>query len=156
MENILQLNRLIKEEIIMEQNDVINDINENFKGFIKYNILDIDKANIEEFGYYNFDRLHVISPSEVYDYICTKMASKILEILRDNKVITSVQYKSMRRQNRYDIFLYLSRINIDIDAIEKYIKDLSKRYLYVGIYKASHTGLDGIWKISKIEGVSIK
>ena len=29
MENILQLNRLIKEEIIMEQNDVINDINEN-------------------------------------------------------------------------------------------------------------------------------
>ena len=140
----------------MEQNDVINDINENFKGYIKYNILDIDKANIEEFGYYNFDRLHVISPSEVYDYICTKMASKILEILRDNKVITSVQYKSMRRQNRYDIFLYLSRINIDISAIEKYIKDLSKRYLYVGKYKASHTGLDGIWKISKIEGVSIR
>ena len=152
----MQLNRLIKEEIIMEQNDVINDINENFKGYIKYNILDIDKANIEEFGYYNFDRLHVISPSEVYDYICTKMASKILEILRDNKVITSVLYKSMRRQDRHNIFLYLSRINIDISAIEKYIKDLSKRYLYVGKYKASHTGLDGIWKISKIEGVSIK
>ena len=37
MENILQLNRLIKEEIIMEQNDVINDINENFKWYIKYN-----------------------------------------------------------------------------------------------------------------------
>ena len=84
------------------------------------------------------------------------MASKILEILRDNKVITSVQYKSMRRQNRYDIFLYLSRINIDIDAIEKYIKDLSKRYLYVGIYKANHTGLDGILKISKVEGVWIE
>lgn len=141
----------------MEQHEVINDINENFKGLIKYNILDINKANIEEFGYYNFERLHVISPSEVYDYICTKMASKILEILRDNKVITSVQYKSMRRQDRYNIFLYLSRINIDISAIEKYIKDLSKRYLYVGIYiYRKHTGLDGIWKISKIEGVSIK
>ena len=140
----------------MEQNDVINDINENFKGYIKYNILDIDKANIEEFGYYNFDKLQVVSPSEVYDYMCAKMASKILEILRDNKVITSVQYKSMRRQDRYNIFLYLSRINIDISAIEKYIRDLSKRYLYVGKYKASHTGLDSIWKISKIEGVSIK
>lgn len=140
----------------MEQNDVINDINENFKGYIKYNILDIDKANIEEFGYYNFDKLHVVSPSEVYDYMCAKMASKILEILRDNKVITSVQYKSMRRQDRYNIFLYLSRINIDISAIEKYIKDLSKRYLYVGKYKASHTGLNSIWKITKIEGVSIK
>ena len=140
----------------MEQNDVINYINENFKGYIKYNILDIDKANIEEFGYYNFDRLHVISPSEVYNYICTKMASKILEILRDNKVITSVQYKSMRRQNRYDIFLYLSRINIDISAIEKYIKDLSKRYLYVGIYIANHTSPDSILKISKMEGVWIE
>lgn len=140
----------------MEQNDVINDINENFKGYIRYNILDIDKANIEEFGYYNFDKLRVVLPLDVYDYICTKMASKILEILRDNKVITSVQYKSMRRQDRHNIFLYLSRINIDIDAIEKYIKDLSKRYLYVGKYKASHTGLDSIWKISKLEGVSIK
>ena len=140
----------------MEQNDVINYINENFKGYIKYNILNIDKTNIEEFGYYNFDRLHVISPSEVYDYICTKMASKILEILRNNKVITSVQYKSMRRQNRYDIFLYLSRINIDISAIEKYIKDLSKRYLYVGIYKANHTCPDSILKISKMEGVWIE
>ena len=140
----------------MKQNDVINDINENFKGYIKYNILDFDKANIEEFGYYNFNKLHVVPTLDVYNYICAKMASKILEILRDNKVITSVQYKSMRRQNRYDIFLYLSRINIDISAIEKYIKDLSKRYLYVGKYKASHTGLAGIWKISKIEGVSIK
>ena len=140
----------------MEQNDAINDINENFKGYIKYNILDIDKANIEEFGYYNFDRLHVISPSEVYDYICTKMASKILEILRDNKVMTSVQYKSMRRQDRHNIFLYLSRINIDISAIEKYIKDLSKRYLYVGIYKANHTRPDSILKISKMEGVWIE
>ena len=140
----------------MEHNGIINDINENFKGYIKYNILDIDKANIEEFGYYNFDRLHVISPLDVYDYICAKMASKILEILRNNKVITSVQYKSMRRQDRHNIFLYLSRINIDISAIEKYIKDLSKRYLYVGKYKASHTGLDSIWKISKLEGVSLK
>ena len=140
----------------MEQNDVINDINENFKWYIKYNGFDIDEADIERFGYYNFDRLHVISPSEVYDYICTKMASKILEILRDNKVITSVQYKSMRRQNRYDIFLYLSRINIDISAIEKYIKDLSKRYLYVGIYIANHTGPDSILKISKMEGVWIE
>ena len=140
----------------MEQNDVINDINENFKGFIKYNILDIDKANIEEFGYFNYDKLRVVPSLDVYDYICAKMASKILEILRDNKVITSVQYKSMRRQDRHNIFLYLSRINIDISAIEKYIKDLSKRYLYVGKYKASHTGLDSIWKISKIEGVSIK
>ena len=140
----------------MEQNDVINDINENFKGYIKYNILDIDKANIEEFGYYNFDRLHVISPSEVYDYICTKMASKILEILRDNKVITSVQDKSMRRQDRHSIFLYLARINIDIDAIRKYISDLSKRYLYVGTYKANHINPDSIWKISKLEGVSLK
>ena len=140
----------------MEQNDVINDINENFKGYIKYNILDIDKANIEEFGYYNFDRLHVISPSEVYDYICTKMASKILEILRDNKVITSVQYKSMRRQDRYNIFSYLAKIDIDINAIRKYIDDLSKRYLYVGTYKANHIDPDNIWKISTIEGVSIK
>ena len=140
----------------MEQNDVINNINENFKWYIKYNGFDIDEADIERFGYYNFDRLHIISPSEVYDYICTEMASKILEILRDNKVITSVQYKSMRRQNRYDIFLYLSRINIDISAIEKYIKDLSKRYLYVGIYKANHIDPDNIWKISTIEGVSIK
>ena len=140
----------------MEQNDVINYINENFKGFIKYNILDIDKANIEEFGYFDYDKLRVVPSLDVYDYICAKMASKILEILRDNKVITSVQYKSMRRQDRHNIFLYLSRINIDISAIEKYIKDLSKRYLYVGKYKASHTGLDGIWKISKIEGVSIK
>ena len=152
----MQLNRLIKEEIIMEQNDVINDINENFKGYIKYNILDIDKANIEEFGYYNFDKLHVVPPSEVYDYICTKMASKILEVLRDNKVITGVLYKSMRRQDRHNIFLYLSRINIDISAIEKYIKDLSKRYLYVGIYKANHINPDSIWKISKLEGVSLK
>lgn len=140
----------------MEQNDVINDINENFKGYIKYNILNIDKANIEEFGYFDYDKLRVVPPLDVYDYICAKMASKILEILRNNKVITSVQYKSMRRQDRYNIFLYLSRINIDISAIEKYIKDLSKRYLYVGKYKASHTGLDSIWKISKIEGVSIK
>ena len=140
----------------MEQNDVINDINENFKWYIKYNGFDIDEADIERFGYYNFDRLHIISPSEVYDYICTKMASKILEILRDNKVITSVQYKSMRRQNRYDIFLYLSRINIDISAIEKYIDDLSKRYIYVGTYKANHIDPDNIWKISTIEGVSIK
>lgn len=140
----------------MEQNDVINDINENFKGFIKYNILDIDKANIEEFGYFDYDKLRVVPPLDVYDYICAKMASKILEILRDNKVITSVQYKSMRRQDRHSIFLYLARININIDAIRKYIGDLSKRYLYVGKYKASHTGLDGIWKISKIEGVSIK
>ena len=140
----------------MEQNEVINDINENFKEYIKYNGFDIDEADIERFGYYNFDRLHVISPSEVYDYMCAKMASKILEILRDNKVITSVQYKSMRRQNRYDIFLYLSRINIDISAIEKYISDLSKRYLYLGIYKANHIGLDSIWKISKLEGVSLK
>ena len=140
----------------MEQNDVINDINENFKWYIKYNGFDIDEADIERFGYYNFDRLHIIPPSEVYDYICTKMASKILEILRDNKAITSVQYKSMRRQNRYDIFLYLSRINIDISAIEKYIKDLSKRYLYVGIYKANHTRPDSILKISKMEGVWIE
>ena len=57
----------------MEQNEVINDINENFKGYIKYNGLDIDEANIEAFGYYNFDRLHVVSPSEVYDYMCAKM-----------------------------------------------------------------------------------
>lgn len=140
----------------MEQNEVINDINENFKGYIKYNGLDIDEANIEEFGYFDFDRLHIISPSEAYDYMCAKMASKILEILRDNKVITSVQYKSMRRQDRHSIFLYLSRINIDISAIEKYIKDLSKRYLYVGTYKANHINLDSIWKISKLEGVSLK
>lgn len=140
----------------MEQNEVINDINENFKGYIKYNGLDIDEADIEAFGYYNFDRLHVVSPSEVYDYMCAKMASKILEILRNNKVITSVQYKSMRRQDRYNIFLYLSRINIDISAIEKYIKDLSKKYLYVGKYKADHTHLDGILKISKMEGVWIE
>lgn len=140
----------------MKQNDVINDINENFKGYIKYNILDIDKANIEEFGYYDFDKLHVVPTLDVYDYICAKMASKILEILRDNKVITSVQYKSMRKQDRYSIFLYLARINIDIDAIRKYISDLSKRYLYVGIYKTNHTYPDSIWKISKIEGVLIK
>lgn len=140
----------------MEQNDVINDINENFKGYIKYNILDIDKANIEEFGYYNFDKLHVVPTLDVYNYICAKMASKILEILRNNKVITSVQYKSMRKQDRYSIFLYLARINIDIDAIRKYIDDLSKRYLYVGIYKANHIDPDNIWKISTIEGVSIK
>jgi len=140
----------------MEQNEVINDINENFKGYIKYNGLDIDEANIEEFGYFDFDRLHIISPSEAYDYMCAKMASKILEILRDNKIITSVQYKSMRRQDRHSIFLYLSRINIDISAIEKYIKDLSKRYLYVGTYKANHINPDSIWKISKLEGVSLK
>ena len=140
----------------MEQNDVINYINENFKGYIKYNILDIDKANIEEFGYFNYDKLRVVPSLDVYDYICAKMASKILEILRDNKVITSVQYKSMRRQDRHNIFLYLSRINIDISAIEKYISDLSKRYLYLGIYKANHIGLDSIWKISKLEGVSLK
>lgn len=140
----------------MEQNEVINDINENFKGYIKYNGLDIDEANIEEFGYFDFDRLHIISPSEAYDYMCAKMASKILEILRDNKVITSVQYKSMRRQDKHSIFLYLSRINIDISAIEKYIKDLSKRYLYVGTYKANHINPDSIWKISKLEGVSLK
>lgn len=140
----------------MEQNDVINDINENFKGYIKYNCLDIDGANIEEFGYYNFDKLHIVSPSEAYNYMCAKIASKILEILRDNKVITSVQYKSMRRQERHNIFLYLARININIDAIRKYIGDLSKRYLYMGIYKANHIDLDSIWKISEIEGVLIK
>lgn len=140
----------------MEQNEVINDINENFKGYIKYNILDIDKANIEEFGYFDYDKLRVVPSLDVYDYICAKMASKILEILRDNKVITSVQYKSMRRQERHSIFLYLARINIDIDAIEKYIKDLSKRYLYVGTYKANHIDPDSIWKISKLEGVSLK
>ena len=108
----------------MEQNDVINDINENFKGYIKYNILDIDKANIEEFGYFDYDKLRVVPSLDVYDYICAKMASKILEIIRDNKVITSVQYKSMRRQNRYDIFLYLSRINIDISVIASCIGSL--------------------------------
>lgn len=140
----------------MEQNDVINDINENFKGYIKYNILDIDKANIKEFGYYNFNKLHVVPTLDVYDYICAKMASKILEILRNNKVITSVRYESMRKQDVYSIFLYLARINIDIDAIRKYINDLSKRYLYVGIYKANHIDPDNIWKISTIEGVSIK
>ena len=140
----------------MEQNDVINDINENFKWYIKYNGFDIDEADIERFGYYNFDRLHIIPPSEVYDYICTEMASKILEVLRDNKVITGVLYKSMRRQDRHNIFLYLSRINIDISAIEKYIDDLSKRYIYVGTYKANHIDPDNIWKISTIEGVSIK
>ena len=140
----------------MEQNDVINDINENFKWYIKYNVFNIDEGEIGKVGYYNFDRLHIIPPSEVYDYICTDMASKILEILRDNKVITSVQYKSMRRQDRHNIFLYLSRINIDISAIEKYIKDLSKRYLYVGIYIANHTGPDSILKISKMEGVWIE
>ena len=140
----------------MEQNDVINDINENFKWYIKYNGFDIDEADIERFGYYNFDKLHIVSPSEAYNYMCAKMASKILEILRDNKVITSVQYKSMRRQDRYNIFSYLSRINIDISAIEKYIDDLSKRYLYVGTYKANHIDPDNIWKISTIEGVSIK
>ena len=140
----------------MEQNDVINYINENFKGYIKYNILNIDKTNIEEFGYFNYDKLRVVPSLDVYDYICAKMASKILEILRDNKVITSVQYKSMRRQERHNIFLYLARINIDIDAIRKYISDLSKRYLYVGTYKANHINPDSIWKISKLEGVSIK
>ena len=77
----------------MEQNDVINYINENFKGYIKYNILNIDKTNIEEFGYFNYDKLRVVPSLDVYDYICAKMASKILEILRDNKVITSVQLK---------------------------------------------------------------
>lgn len=137
----------------MEQNDVINDINENFKGYIKYNILDFDKANIEEFGYYNFNKLHVVPTLDVYNYICAKMASKILEILRDNKIITSVQYKSMRKHN---IFSYLAKIDIDINAIRKYIDDLSKRYLYVGTYKANHIDLDSIWKISTIEGVSIK
>ena len=140
----------------MEQNEVINDINENFKGYIKYNGLDIDEADIEAFGYYNYDKLRVVPSLDVYDYICAKMASKILEILRDNKVITSVQYKSMRRQDRHSIFLYLARINIDISAIEKYIKDLSKRYLYVGTYKANHINPDSIWKISKMEGVSLK
>ena len=137
----------------MKQNDVINDINENFKGHIKYNILDIDKANIEEFGYYNFNKLHVVPTLDVYNYICAKMASKILEILRDNKIITSVQYKSMRKHN---IFSYLAKIGIDINAIRKYIDDLSKRYLYVGTYKANHIDPDNIWKISTIEGVSIK
>ena len=139
----------------MEQNDVINNINENFKGYIKYNILDIDKADVESFGYYNFDRLHVVSPSEAYNHMCTKMASKILDTLKDNKVITSVQYKSMRSQEIHSIFLYLARINIDIDAIRKYISDLSKRYLYVGLYKTNHTHPDGIFKISKIEGILI-
>ena len=140
----------------MEQNEVINDINENFKWYIKYNGFDIDEADIEAFGYYNYDKLRVVPSLDVYDYICAKMASKILEILRDNKVITSVQYKSMRRQDRHSIFLYLARINIDISAIEKYIKDLSKRYLYVGTYKANHINPDSIWKISKLEGVSLK
>lgn len=140
----------------MKQNDVINDINENFKGYIKYNILDFDKANIEEFGYYNFNKLHVVPALDVYNYICAKMASKILEILRDNKIITSVQYKSMRKQDRYNIFSYLAKIDIDINAIRKYIDDLSKRYLYVGTYKANHIDPDNIWKISTIEGVSIK
>lgn len=142
----------------MERNDTINNINENFKEYIKYNILDIDKANIEEFGYYNFDRLHIISPSEAYNYMCAKMARKILDILRNNKVITGVQYKSIRGQERHSIFLYLSRINIDISAIEKYINDLSKRYLYVRLYKANHTYPypDGILKISKMESVWIE